>query len=96
VSSEPFFGSDNQSGVQPELLAAFTAASTGFAGAYGNDPWTKAGEKAVARAFGGGEAFFVFNGTGANVLALQAMVRSFEAVVCTEMHPCSVKAHVGA
>lgn len=85
VTATPFFGSDNQSGVHPELLAAFNAASTGFAGAYGNDPWTQAGEHAVARAFGGGEAFFVFNGTGGNVLALQAMVRSFEAVVCTEM-----------
>ena len=83
--TEPFFGSDNQSGVHPELLAAFVKANEGFAGAYGNDPWTAAGEKAVARAFGAGEAFFVFNGTGGNVLALQSMLRSFEAVVCADV-----------
>src|SRR4030095_3158525 len=29
--------------------------------------------------------FFVFNGTGANVLSLQALTRSYEAVICGEM-----------
>jgi len=82
---EPFFGSDNQSGVHPEILDAFVKASGGFAGAYGGDPWTEAGQAAVSKAFGGGEAFFVFNGTGGNVLALQSMVRSFEAIVCADI-----------
>lgn len=81
----PFFGSDNQSGVHPELLEAFLKANEGFAGAYGDDPWTERGEAAVRQAFGGGEAFFVFNGTGGNVLALQSMLRSFEAVVCADV-----------
>jgi threonine aldolase len=85
TDAAPFFGSDNQSGVHPDLLAAFVAASEGFSGAYGDDPWTAAGARAVQDAFGGGEAFFVFNGTGGNVLALQSMLRSFEAVVCADM-----------
>ena len=84
-TAEPFFGSDNQSGVHPALLDAIVVASEGFSGAYGDDPWTEAGTQAVHAAFGGGSPFFVFNGTGGNVLALQSMLRSYEAVVCADM-----------
>lgn len=78
------FASDNAAGVHPEILAAIVAANTGHAAAYGSDPWTKRFEE-VARAHFGEQtqAFPVFNGTGANVLALQAALPRWGAVVCT-------------
>lgn len=77
------FASDNNAAVHPEIFAALSAANAGHQPAYGTDVYTRWAEEAVRRHFGGNaEAFFVFNGTGANVVALQAMARSWEAVVC--------------
>jgi threonine aldolase len=77
------FGSDNHAGVLPEVLDAVAAANHGHAPSYGHDAWT---EKVRARldAELGGEAFLVFNGTGANVVALRAMCRPWEGVVCAD------------
>ncbi len=77
------FASDNYSGVHPEILAALAAANGGHVGAYGNDPYTAHLQTLVKRHFGErAEAFPVFNGTGANVLALQACLPRWGAVVC--------------
>jgi threonine aldolase len=79
------FASDNWSGAHPEVLAAIAAASDGsHVPAYGYDPFT---ERAVARirdVFGDVEAFFVFNGTGANCSGLRACMRPWGGVVCPE------------
>lgn len=79
------FGSDNNSGVHPQILKAMANANENHAIAYGNDPWT---EKAVVdlRSHFGQEAdpFFVFNGTGANVIALTACTRSFHSIFCAD------------
>lgn len=79
------FASDNQSGMQPEILAALAAANVGHASAYGGDPWTA---RAVARfreLFGpDASVYFVFNGTAANVLALEALRARHQAVICAE------------
>ncbi|MDR0368164.1 MAG: low specificity L-threonine aldolase [Bacteroidales bacterium] len=76
------FGSDNHSGVHRSILEAVTQANNGHAIAYGDDFWT---EKAIAEfknIFGKqAEPFFVFNGTGANVTALQSCLRPFEAAI---------------
>jgi threonine aldolase len=65
------------------VLAAFADAIVGHVVGYGNDPWTRSAERAFRRHFGAGaQVFPVFNGTGANVLALKALVRSHHAVVC--------------
>lgn len=80
------FASDNNSGVHPEVFAALQAANGDHAVAYGDDPWTRRGIEAVQRVFGTeGEVLFVYNGTGANVTALAALTRPYEAVICTEM-----------
>lgn len=80
------FASDNQSGTHPKILEALTQANTGHAKAYGDDPWTERGAKAVQRALGTqGEVVFVFNGTGANVTAMACMTQPFEAVICSSM-----------
>ncbi len=80
------FGSDNHSGVHPEVLAALAEANTGHTGAYGDDPWTRAAEEALRKEFGSSSVpVLVANGTGANLIALQACVRPWEAVVCSDV-----------
>lgn len=77
------FASDNASGAHPAVLAAMAEANRGHVHAYGDDPVTAQARGLVQGHFGAqAEAFFVFNGTGANVTALQALMRPFEAVIC--------------
>ena len=77
------FASDNASGVHPDVLAAIVDANTGHVHAYGDDPWTHRAEELFRREFGPDAAvFFVFNGTGANVTALQALMRAYEYSIC--------------
>jgi threonine aldolase len=79
------FASDNNAGVHPDVLAAMQRANVGHVVAYGDDPFTRAALAAFTEHFGDGvEVFFVFGGTGANVVGLQAMTRPFQSVVCTE------------
>ena len=78
------FASDNYAGVHPEVLAEIAAVNLGHQPAYGADSTTAELQQLVRRHFGASaEAFPVFNGTGANVTALQGMTRSWEAVICT-------------
>jgi threonine aldolase len=80
------FASDNHAGAHPEVLAAIAAANTGHAASYGADAWTARAEAAVREHFGAdARAFFVFNGSGANVAAIDALTRPFEAVICTDV-----------
>ena len=78
------FASDNNAGVHPEILKAIMEANHDYVPAYGDDPYT---ERAVAKFrehFGAEvEVFFVFNGTGANVLGLQTLAGS-SAVIAPE------------
>ena len=79
------FGSDNHAGVLPEALAAIAAANEGHAPSYGHDPLTARVEGLFREHFGADAGvFFVFNGTGANVVAMRAMCRPWEGVVCAE------------
>ena len=80
------FASDNHAGVHPEVLEALAAANLGHAPAYGADPWTRSAEAAFRRHFGAeARAFCVFNGSGANVTAIDALTRPHEAVICTDV-----------
>jgi len=80
------FASDNASGVHPRVLEALGRANSGFARAYGDDPFTQEADSAFCRVFGDDIAvFYVVNGTGANVLALKSLTRSYHAVVCAQM-----------
>ena len=77
------FGSDNHSGVHPEVLAAITAANRGDAPAYGADAVTARAVAAVRAHFGEhAEVAFVFNGTGANLVGLGLALRPWQHVVC--------------
>src|SRR6266853_5800728 len=79
------FSSDNNAGVHPEILEAIARVNQGHVVAYGDDPYTRAAIKKFEEHFGLDIAvFFTFNGTGANVLSLQALTRSFHSVLCSD------------
>ncbi|MDR2894309.1 MAG: low specificity L-threonine aldolase [Alistipes sp.] len=77
------FASYNNASVHPRVMAAVAEANRDHAVGYGDDPWTRAAEEALRRTFGPTAApFLVFNGTGANTIALQAVTRSWGSIVC--------------
>ena len=77
------FASDNAAGAHPEVLAALQAANEGHVSSYGGDPYTAELAAVVRRHFGErAEVHPVLSGTGANVVALQALTRRWESVAC--------------
>jgi threonine aldolase len=79
------FASDNHAGAHPDVIAAIVAANEGHSPAYGEDRFTAAARDRFREHFGpDAEAWLVFNGSGANVASIDAVTRSFEAVICTE------------
>ena len=80
------FASDNNAVVHPEVLEAMSRANRGHVVGYGDDPHTESAVRKFREHFGDEvQVFFVFNGTAANVLSLQALTRSFHAVLCPEL-----------
>ena len=79
------FASDNNSGVHPLIMDAIREANDNHAVGYGDDPWTAAATQRINEVLGEeAEPFFVFNGTGANAVALQAVTRPFHSILCAE------------
>lgn len=79
------FASDNYSGIHPEVLAALAAANGGHQVAYGEDVYTARLREEMGTLFGKDvDVFPVFNGTGANVVALQSLLPRWGAVVCAQ------------
>lgn len=77
------FASDNNAGVHPAILNAIAKANDGHVVAYGDDPFTSRAVKKFRDELGKDtEVFFVFGGTGANVLGLSAATDSHHAVIC--------------
>jgi threonine aldolase len=78
------FASDNNAGIHPEVIKAIALANEGHVVGYGADPYTATAVRKFRDSFGAdAEVFFVFNGTAANVLSLQALTRSYHAVLCS-------------
>jgi threonine aldolase len=74
--------SDNYAGVHVEVLNALAAANGGHQLAYGEDLYTQRLSQVVREHFGERtETFPVFNGTGANVVALTSVMPRWGAVV---------------
>jgi threonine aldolase len=79
------FASDNNAGVHPDVIDAFRAANEGHVIAYGDDAVTARAVKLFQKHFGRDVAvYFVFGGTGANVLGLKTITKSHQAVICAE------------
>jgi threonine aldolase len=79
------FASDNNAGVHPDIMEAMARANDGHVIAYGDDPYTTRAIKKFREHLGTDvEVFFVFGGTGANVLGLKAVTESHHAIICAE------------
>jgi threonine aldolase len=88
--------------MHPEVLATLAEANVGHAHAYGEDPWTERATSAIRSALEAPDAqiAFVWNGTGANVVALSACCRPWESVICAESahintDECAAPEHIG-
>lgn len=77
------FASDNFSGVLPEVMEAIQKANHGHSMAYGGDPYTASAIEKFKQLFGENiDVYFVFNGTGANVIGLSTLTQSWNSVIC--------------
>jgi len=77
------FASDNNAGMCPEALTALERANAaGHVVGYGDDPWTDKARSRLCELFEtDARAFFVFNGTAANALALAQICAPYHAVI---------------
>lgn len=79
------FASDNNAGIHPAILKAIGDVNTGHVQGYGHDPYTEEAISLFRKEFGDDtEVFFVFNGTGANVLGLSTLTKSYHSVLCAD------------
>ena len=84
--SKKTLASDNYSGVHPAIMQALLQANEGHAASYGADEYTAAAVAQFRKHFGhDSEIFFVYNGTGANVMGLATLTRSFHSILCAEL-----------
>jgi threonine aldolase len=80
------FSSDNAATVHPEVLEYLARVNVGHATAYGYDEWTQRMVGVFQQHFGEDcLPFPVFNGTGANVLAVKATCKPWNSVMCTDV-----------
>jgi threonine aldolase len=79
------FASDNSAPVHEKIMQAMEKVNTGDAISYGSDPYTISVTEKFKKIFGRqAEVFFVFNGTGANVVSLASVVKPFDGILCSE------------
>ena len=79
------FASDNSATIHPDVLAAIARVNVGHTFGYGHDDYTATVEAMFREHFGTqARAFFVFNGTAANVLSLRAACRPWQAAITAE------------
>lgn len=79
------FASDNYAGIHPEILEAMARVNVAHQPAYGDDEETQRLAELVRDEFGPDATVYpVFNGTGANVVALSAICQRWEAVICAD------------
>ncbi len=76
------FASDNYAGVHSEVLQAIADANEGHQISYGEDEYTERLSEVMRQEFGDqAQTFPVFNGTGANVVALTSLLPRWGAVI---------------
>ena len=79
------FASDNNAGVHPDILQAIIECNEGHTIGYGDDPYTEKATEKFKEIFDTDiDVYFVYGGTGANVLALNAISQSHQAIYCCE------------
>ena len=80
------FASDNYAGVLPEVMQALNDANSQHAVSYGADYITQRAVSLFRDVFDADvDVYFVFNGTGANVLSISSCTMSYNAVLCADI-----------
>ena len=80
------FASDNNAGVHPDIFKKMEDVNYGHVISYGDDPYTPEAIEIFKKHFGKDiDVYFVFNGTAANVLGINAMTQSYNAVICSDL-----------
>jgi len=88
------FGSDNHSGVHPEIMKAIEKVNKDYTIAYGNDDYTKTAKNKFKNFFGKNiDVYFVGNGTAANIIGLKTVMNSYNSVILADtshmnVHEC--------
>lgn len=73
------------------MLEALLQANQFHAPSYGTDAWSERAEIEFQKHFGEkAKVFFVFNGTAANALALRALVKPYQATLCSDLSHLNV------
>jgi len=79
------FASDNNSGIDPEILSFFNEVNKGSYVGYGDDYWTEKSREVFQNMFGKDTiVYFVSTGTAANVIGLSAFLMPYESVLCSD------------
>ena len=85
------FASDNCAGVDARIMKAIEDVNKDFVLSYGDDIYTESAVNAFKKEFGNNiEVYFVYNGTGANTIALGSILKPYEAVITPEFSHISV------
>lgn len=80
------FASDNYAGVLPEVMNALQKANNEHARSYGVDDITERVRQLFNEVFEAEvDVYFVFNGTGANVLSISSATQSYNSVLCGDI-----------
>ena len=79
------FASDNNAGTHPDILRAINLCNSGHAIGYGDDQYTDMALKKFNDHFGDEiDVYFVYGGTGANVLGLKAITHPYNSIICAD------------
>ncbi|MCD6012048.1 MAG: Low-specificity L-threonine aldolase [Flavipsychrobacter sp.] len=79
------FASDNYAGVLPEVMEALAKANSQHVRSYGADDITKRVVARFKEVFDADvDVYFVFNGTGANLLSISSATHSYNSILCAD------------
>jgi threonine aldolase len=78
------FASETYSGVHKKILESVSKVNFGHERAYGDDPYTLEAKKIILEELGGEELVFVYNGTAANVMAIDSITDKYNSVICPD------------
>ena len=85
MKHERGFASDNNAGVHPAIFDAMQKVNQGHTIGYGDDIYTRRATGKLKEFFGReADVYFVFIGTAANVLGLDALTQPFHSIICAE------------
>lgn len=79
------FASDNTAGASQEIIQAVIDCNKGYAVPYALDDYSNMSDIIFGKIFGEVTVCYTLSGTGANVVALKAMLRPWQGVICADI-----------